>query len=86
MKFYVLFPQEQLTNAYTTFAYVSQPAKVAPAGEAWLAYSNRNALFAGDGSHATSMGTYLTAVGRLHIENTIKLIHCKVHHAGVHLA
>jgi len=53
--------QEQLTNAYSTFAYVSQPAAVAPAGEAWAAYSNRNALFAGDGSHASSMGTYLTA-------------------------
>ena len=33
--------QEQLTNAYSTFAYVTQPAKVAPAGEAWAAYSNR---------------------------------------------
>ena len=54
--------QEQLTNAYSTFAYVSQPAAVAPAGEAWAAYSNRNALFSGDGSHATAMGTYLTAV------------------------
>jgi len=53
--------QEQLTNAYSTFAYVSQPAKVAPAGEAWAAYTNRNALFAGDGSHASSLGTYLTA-------------------------
>ena len=53
--------QYQLTNAYSTFAYVSQPAKVAPAGEAWAAYSNRNALFSGDGSHATDMGTYLTA-------------------------
>ena len=55
--------QEQLTNAYSTFAYVSQPAAVAPAGEAWAAYSNRTALFKKDGSHASKMGTYLTAVG-----------------------
>ena len=58
-----------MTNAYSTFAYVSQPAKVAPAGEAWAAYGNRNALFSGDGSHATAMGTYLTAVGMPIIEH-----------------
>ena len=27
--------QDQLTAAYTTMAYVTQPASVAPAGEAW---------------------------------------------------
>merc|ERR1712235_230394 len=53
--------QDQLTAAYTTMAYVTQPASVAPAGEAWRTYSNRNGLFAGDGSHASSSGTYLTA-------------------------
>jgi len=53
--------QDQLTAAYTTMAYVTQPASVAPAGEAWRNYSNRNGLFAGDGSHASSSGTYLTA-------------------------
>jgi len=42
-------------------AYVSQPAKVAPAGEAWRTYSNRNSLFANDGSHATCSGTFLAA-------------------------
>jgi len=53
--------QDQLTQAYTTMAYVTQPASVAPAGEAWRNYGNRNSLFAGDGSHASSSGTYLTA-------------------------
>ena len=48
--------QDQLTAAYTTMAYVTQPASVAPAGEAWRTYSNRNGLFAGDGSHASSSG------------------------------
>jgi hypothetical protein len=53
--------QDQLTQAYSTMAYVSQPAKVAPAGEAWRTYSNRNSLFANDGSHATCSGTFLAA-------------------------
>ena len=54
--------QDQLTQAYSTMAYVTQPASVAPAGEAWRLYTNRNALFSGDGSHAASGGTYLTAL------------------------
>merc|ERR1719432_527755 len=53
--------QDQLTQAYSTMAYVSQPAKVAPAGVAWRTYSNRNSLFANDGSHATCSGTFLAA-------------------------
>jgi len=53
--------QDQLTQAYSTMAYVSQPAKVAPAGEAWRTYSSRNSLFANDGSHATCSGTFLAA-------------------------
>jgi len=53
--------QEQLTQAYSSFAYYTQPAKVAPAGEAWRNYANRNSLFAGDGSHASSSGTFLAA-------------------------
>merc|ERR1719432_531660 len=53
--------QDQLTQAYSTMAYVTQPAKVAPAGEAWRTYSNRNSLFANDGSHATRSGTFLAA-------------------------
>ena len=53
--------QDQLTQAYNTMAYVSQPAKVAPAGEAWRTYANRNSLFANDGSHATCSGTFLAA-------------------------
>merc|ERR1712217_871592 len=53
--------QDQLTQAYNTMAYVSQPAKVAPVGEAWRTYSNRNSLFAGDGSHASSKGWFLAA-------------------------
>merc|ERR1711990_1047255 len=53
--------QDQLTQAYHTMAYVSQPAKVAPAGEAWRTYANRNSLFANDGSHATCSGTFLAA-------------------------
>merc|ERR1711874_637335 len=52
---------DQLTEAYSTMAYVSQPAKVAPAGEAWRTYANRNSLFANDGSHATCSGTFLAA-------------------------
>merc|ERR1712013_815470 len=53
--------QDQLTQAYNTMAYVSQPAKVAPAGEAWRTFANRNSLFANDGSHATCSGTFLAA-------------------------
>merc|ERR1719430_525648 len=53
--------QDQLTQSYSTFAYVNQPAKVAPAGEAWRTYSNRNSLFSGDGSHPSPSGTFLTA-------------------------
>merc|ERR1719397_1718164 len=53
--------QDQLTQAYSTMAYVSQPAKVAPAGEAWRTYPGRNSLFANDGSHATCSGTFLAA-------------------------
>ena len=40
--------QDQLTESYNTFAYVNQPAKVAPAGEAWRTYSDRNSLFGGE--------------------------------------
>merc|ERR1712032_9524 len=53
--------QDQLTQAYSTMAYVSQPAKGAPAGEAWRTYPGRNSLFANDGSHATCSGTFLAA-------------------------
>jgi len=53
--------QDRLTESYTTFAYLNQPAAVAPAGEAWRLYSNRGALFTGDGSHPSAQGTYLTA-------------------------
>merc|ERR1711936_119407 len=53
--------QDQLTQAYSTMAYVSQPAKVAPAGEAWRTYPDRNSLFSGDGSHANCKGTFLAA-------------------------
>merc|ERR1711915_1060388 len=53
--------QDQLTQSYNTYAYVNQPAKVAPVGEAWRTYSNRNSLFAGDGSHASSKGWFLAA-------------------------
>merc|ERR1712071_151012 len=53
--------QDQLTMAYSSMAYVNQPAKVAPAGEAWRTYANRNSLFAGDGSHASTSGTFLAA-------------------------
>ena len=31
--------QDRLTESYTTFAYLNQPAAVAPAGEAWRLYS-----------------------------------------------
>jgi len=57
--------QNMLTPAYLSMAYASQPASVAPAGEAWRVYSDRNSLFAGDGSHASSSGTYLTALTML---------------------
>jgi len=53
--------QNRLTESYSTFAYLNQPAKVAPAGEAFRNYSNRGALFTGDGSHPSAQGTYLTA-------------------------
>ena len=57
-------------------AYVSQPAKVAPAGEAWRTYSNRNSLFANDGSHATCSGTFLAACTIFQV--TIILIRKKI--------
>ena len=53
--------QGQLTQAYTTMAYATQPASVAPAGEAWRNYPDRNSLFDPDGSHPSASGTYLTA-------------------------
>eukprot|EP00090_Calanus_glacialis_P001381 TRINITY_DN10982_c0_g1_i5.p1 TRINITY_DN10982_c0_g1~~TRINITY_DN10982_c0_g1_i5.p1 ORF type:complete len:587 (-),score=157.01 TRINITY_DN10982_c0_g1_i5:46-1806(-) len=53
--------QNRLTDSYSTFAYLTQPAKVAPAGEGFRNYGNRAALFDGDGSHPSAMGTYLTA-------------------------
>jgi len=53
--------QDRLTDSYNTFAYVTQPAKVAPAGEAFRTYGNRGVLFTGDGSHPSAQGTYLTA-------------------------
>ena len=57
--------QTSLTQAYSMMAYSAQPASVAPAGEAWRIYSDRNSLFAGDGSHASASGTYLTALTML---------------------
>merc|ERR1711936_39488 len=53
--------QNRLTDSYTTFAYVNQPAKVAPAGEAFRDYTNRASLFTGDGSHPSAQGSYLAA-------------------------
>merc|ERR1719362_2854208 len=53
--------QDALTQAYNTMAYVAQPSKVAPAGEAWRTYPNRNSLFSIDGSHASCRGTFLAA-------------------------
>merc|ERR1712088_856466 len=53
--------QDQLTQAYNTMAYVAQPSKVAPAGEAWRTWPNRNSLFIHDGSHASCHGTFLAA-------------------------
>merc|ERR1711990_920475 len=53
--------QDALTQAYSTMAYVAQPSKVAPAGEAWRTYPNRNSLFSNDGSHASCHGTFLAA-------------------------
>jgi hypothetical protein len=40
--------QDRLTESYTTFAYLNQPARVAPAGEAFRNYANRGALFNGE--------------------------------------
>ena len=53
--------QGRLTESYSTFAYLNQPAKVAPAGEGFRIYENTAALFAGDGSHPSPEGSYLTA-------------------------
>ena len=40
--------QNRLTDSYSTFAYLTQPAKVAPAGEGFRNYGNRGALFDGN--------------------------------------
>lgn len=53
--------QDRLTDSYSTFAYVNQPAKVSPAGEAFRLHGNRGVLYSGDGSHPSAAGTYLTA-------------------------
>merc|ERR1711963_355862 len=53
--------QTRLTESYHSMAYVNQPARVAPVGTAWTSWSNRNELFAGDGSHASASGSYLAA-------------------------
>ena len=39
--------QNRLTDSYNTFAYINQPAVVAPAGEAWRSWPNRDELFGG---------------------------------------
>jgi len=54
--------QERLTESYMTFAYSTQPARVAPVGEAWMRYAARQNLFVGDGSHPSRQGTYLAAL------------------------
>ena len=56
IRFYLSTLQDSLTAGYSTMAYSAQPASVAPAGEAWRSYSDRNSLFSGDGSHAQSAG------------------------------
>jgi len=53
--------QERLTESYTTFAYLNQPAAVAPVGPAWQNFSSRNSLFTSDGSHPSKAGSYLAA-------------------------
>jgi len=53
--------QERLTESYTTFAYLNQPASVAPVGPAWQDYPSRNSLFTSDGSHPSKAGSYLAA-------------------------
>ena len=57
--------QNRLTESYSTFAYLNQPAKVAPAGEGFRIYENRASLFYGDGSHPSREGSYLTACAML---------------------
>ena len=70
--------QDQLTEAYNTMAYVAQPSKVAPAGEAWRTYPDRNSLFSIDGSHASCRGTFLAAATIFRVrkswQSTIKAI------------
>ena len=39
--------QDRLTKNYKNLACLNQPARVAPAGEAWRNYSNRDVLFVG---------------------------------------
>jgi len=54
--------QDRLTESYSTFAYVNQPAKVSPAGEAFrLVGEGRSYLYSNDGSHQSGSGSYLAA-------------------------
>ena len=53
--------QDRLTESYNTFAYVNQPAVVAPAGEAFRLIRSRGYLYSGDGSHPSASGSYLAA-------------------------
>lgn len=53
--------QDRLTRSYSTFAYVNQPAKVAPAGEAFRLVGDRGYLYTSDGSHPSAYGSYLAA-------------------------
>ena len=53
--------QDRLTESYNTFAYVNQPAKVSPGGEAFRLISNRGYLYSADESHPSIAGSYLVA-------------------------
>lgn len=55
--------QDRLTDSYSTFAYVNQPAAVAPVGEAFrlTGAAGRKALYQSDNSHPSTAGTYLAA-------------------------
>ncbi|QJR36810.1 hypothetical protein [Gemmatimonas groenlandica] len=48
-------------ESYTNAAFAID-GLFAPAGDAWVAYGNLNALYAADGLHPTTAGTYLAAI------------------------
>jgi len=54
-------PAPAVRDSYTNAAFAID-GSFAPAGDAWVAYGNVDALYSADGLHPTIRGTYLAAI------------------------